>query len=246
MPLKKEIEANSEIVEEKKKPKRKFKIKNPGAKPRKVKARKKTPVKKKKKLKPETLAKLKKMSEATAKDGVKRKLRKGVVVRQKAKKNPLAMGNEKGFAAYFGQAPAITTKDLLRNLGLIEPALVSKIMKDVPNKRDVSKIKFEDIYTDEVKENAYENAQDSVGYSDIDWIKGISSSASDFYLKNQQRYSELPEKSQNRIDKIEDKIRDNLLGSVDASYKKSFPFWKKANKGKSFTKQEAIDSFKDY
>jgi len=54
-------------------------------------------------------------------------------VEVRKKKNPLAIGNEKGFAAYYGQAPAITTKDLLKNLGLIEPALVSKIMGDVPN-----------------------------------------------------------------------------------------------------------------
>ena len=52
---------------------------------------------------------------------------------EEPKVNTIAMGNPKGFAAFYGFGQAITTRDLLKNLGNVEPALVSKIMKDVPN-----------------------------------------------------------------------------------------------------------------
>ena len=87
---------------------------------------------------------------ATAKDGIKRrilpsgevqKLKKKeakkpkkkikFIVKAKKEKNPYAMGNEKGYAAFFGVKKPTDSLGLLTALGQVEPNLVNKIMSGV-------------------------------------------------------------------------------------------------------------------
>ena len=99
----------------------------------------------------------------------------------KAKKNPLAMGNEQGFAAFYGQKPVHTTLDLLRNLGMVEPGIVNNIMAGV-NDPDILR------YDKYLPPGMYRNLGDDFGYNTDpklkDYYDKISEGKFDYYLEN--------------------------------------------------------------
>tara|TARA_R110000851_G_scaffold52594_2_gene125150 strand:- start:532 stop:1380 length:849 start_codon:yes stop_codon:yes gene_type:complete len=91
--------------------------------------------------------------------------------------------------------------------------------------------------------NVSENYMDS-GTGDIAWIKGITSKQADFYGDNFHNYGDLSEKQQNRIETIEEKIREGLRPTIERDFKKELKEWKVKNKGKKMNLKEARESFK--
>lgn len=92
---------------------------------------------------------------------------------------------------------------------------------------------------------AEENAGDN-SYRGLDWITGVSPAMDKFYRGNQYKYDQLSQKQQERIDKIEDIVRDNMRPSLERELKRFFKQWKEKNADKLFTEKEAIDSFDSF
>ena len=90
---------------------------------------------------------------------------------------------------------------------------------------------------------AEENFEES-GETDISWIKGITSKQAEFYEDNIRSYSDLSEKQQNRIETIEEKIREGLRPTIERDFKKELKEWKVQNKDKKMNLKEAVKSFK--
>ena len=114
----------------------------------------------------------------------------------------------------------------------------------------VSSFTYDDIVEPDHGDNnlvyeAEENYMDS-GATNISWIKGITSKQSDFYGDNIRSYSDLSEKQQNRIETIEDKIREGLRPSIERDFKKELKEWKVKNKGKKMNLKEARESFRKF
>ncbi len=93
---------------------------------------------------------------------------------------------------------------------------------------------------------AEENAEDSINYTSMDWIKGISPAMDKFYKDNQYKYDQLSFQKKARIDKIEDIVRENMRPSLERELKRFFKQWKEKNADKLFTEKEAIDSFDSF
>ena len=92
---------------------------------------------------------------------------------------------------------------------------------------------------------AEENFEDS-GATDIAWIKGITSKQSDFYGDRIYAYDDLSEKQQDRMDTIQEKIREGLRPTIKSDFKKELKGWKVKNKGKKMNLKEARESFRDF
>ena len=95
----------------------------------------------------------------------------------------------------------------------------------------------------EAEEN-FEESGGGGGATDIAWIKGITSKQAEFYKYNIRSYSDLSEKQQNRIETIEEKIREGLRPTIKRDFKKELKEWKVKNKDKKMNLKEAVKSFK--
>ena len=132
-------------------------------------------------------------------------------------KNPLAMGNEKGFAAFYGQKPVHTTLDFLTNLGMVEPGIVNKIMGGVPEPEKLL-------------------PSESYNIDDLD-NSGIRNHLIKKYNRTANQVSRKPVMKSNT--KLSQKMADKYLEGI---VKK----WKKIHIGEKLTKTEARNSFNRY
>ncbi len=141
-------------------------------------------------------------------------------------------------------------KKVPRTLRIKEPAPkvpTKKMPKTLIIREKVSSFTPKKLVTDDVLHRAEENVQETMGYVDFDWIKGVTSSDVKFYRENQSRYRDLPEKKQNRIDRIEEKVRDNLGTSLEKLMLKDAKEWIGKNKDKMMTLKKAkADFYKEY
>ena len=91
---------------------------------------------------------------------------------------------------------------------------------------------------------AEENYMDSGMGGNIDWIKGITSSQSDWYSRHRWRGNDLTHQQEVKREKIEDKIMEGLRPTIVSDFKKELKEWKAANKGKKMSYKEAVKSFR--
>ena len=128
-----------------------------------------------------------------------------------------------------------------------KPKPKKKMPKTLQIREKVSSFKPKDIYTDDFLFRAEKNVEETMDYVDFDWIKGVSKSDVKFYRENQNDFRNLPEKKQDRIEKIEDKVRDNLRPSLEKDILKQAKVWIEKNKNSMMTLKKARAAFsKDY
>ena len=98
---------------------------------------------------------------------------------------------------------------------------------------------------DSLLDEAYENLTES-GVVDISWVKGITPKMAEFYADNVYKYQDLNKKEKARMDKIEDKYRENANTSLSREIQNDFKQWKKENRLKKMTEKQAVESFASY
>ena len=98
---------------------------------------------------------------------------------------------------------------------------------------------------DSLLDEAYENLTES-GVVDISWVKGITPKMAEFYADNVYKYQDLNKKEKARMDKIEDKYRENVNSSLSREIQNDFKQWKKENRLKKMTEKQAVESFASY
>lgn len=146
----------------------------------------------------------------------------------------------------------------LELFGKLPTELKGKVAKSGPlGKRKATSYKYDEIVEPpEDNENmlyeAEDNAQENLAYmNDISWIKGVSEKMSDFWLKNHWKVHntggpKLSQKKLDRIERIEEKITNNMRSSLEKELKRELKKWKEKNKNKSFTEAEARESFRNF
>lgn len=112
-------------------------------------------------------------------------------------------------------------------------------------KKLVGTLKPKDIFTNKALYRAEENVKETMDYADWDWIKGITTKDMEFYRKHQRNFNSLSEKKQNRIEKIEEKVRDNLTPSLEKLMLKDIKDWIKSNKDKEMSLSQARKNWED-
>ena len=225
-------------VEEPKKKKIKFVIKKPVEAPPKKKFYVNNPLKATKKSQqpaqqPKIIApKKKEPMKAKIIDAVKVKQSK--VEKMQSKPNILTTPGEKLTGLTSKQMNKLTPEQLF---GLL-PVDVAKLILDPKTTGvkvggiPISKITEGDLEIyDLVPENEDANYNESMLYND-DYTDVMSRSQSDWYLKAHHRgYDDLSEKSQEKFEKLEDKIMEGIRRILSKQHTKMVKDWKKANKG---------------
>jgi hypothetical protein len=225
-------------VEEPKKKKIKFVVKKPVEAPPKKKFYVNNPLKATKKSQqpaqqPKIIAP-KKKEPMKAKIIAAVKVKQSKVEKMQSKPNILTTPGEKLTGLTSKQMNKLTPEQLF---GLLPVDLAKKILDPKTTGVQVGGIPISkitegdlEIY-DLVPENEDANYNESMLYND-DYTDVMSRSQSDWYLKAHHRgYDDLSEKSQEKFEKLEDKIMEGIRRILSKQHTKMFKDWKKANKG---------------
>jgi len=152
------------------------------------------------------------------------------------------------------KAPVQGPRNLVKGFGIkrkpkAKPAPKAKKPKEPKDgKILVSKMTYNKVVPDEFVYRSEENFQYSSDYLNWDWITGITSKMEDFYKENSRKFAdgELGEAASRKMEKIEEKMMNNIRPSVERELKRSFKEWKMKNADKKLTLEEARDSFERF
>tara|TARA_R110002033_G_scaffold842_3_gene8181 strand:+ start:369 stop:998 length:630 start_codon:yes stop_codon:yes gene_type:complete len=180
---------------------------------------------------------------------------------EEPKKKPIKF-NVKKEAQSIGKSLTGLSKAEMNKLSVLElfGKLPTELRKKIVNPKEtgvivgmraVPSFTYEEIVEqrylngDSLLDEAYENLTES-GDVDISWVKGITPKMAKFYADNVFKYQDLNKKEKARMDKIEDKYRENVNSSLSREIQNDFKQWKKENRLKKMTEKQAVESFASY
>jgi len=145
----------------------------------------------------------------------------------------------------ISKAPTKKKKLVLKKKPKVEEKPKPKKKKLVVKKKLVGTLKPSDILTDEYLFREERNVEETMGYVDFDWIKGISMKDVEFYRKHQRNFDSLSEKKRDRIETIEEKVNENLRPSLEKQMLKTIKNWITNNKDENMTLSQARKKWAD-
>ena len=184
---------------------------------------------------------------------------KGYSKMTKAQVVDVMMKNKEKFSHIKKKDKGIDMKVLFEGAKAKTKAKKAPMKKETPKKapapmkKEPKKLASNWSYSDVVGDNddiflfpAEDNVEESLTYSNIDWITGITSKMNSYWRDNINDYDSLSKKNKDRIDNISLKINENLRTSLKKELKIHFKKWQSISSDKKYTLKEAIKDFEKY